>query len=81
METWGQKRKNVFLHIIGRKSFFGGGNMFGFLLILVLCIWGLNGMFTETKDRGKDGFDVIIILVLCVIIFIIMYALFGALGN
>ena len=48
--------------------------MFGFLLILVLCIWGLNGMFTETKDRGKDGFDVVIILVLCIIIFIIMYA-------
>lgn len=55
--------------------------MFGFLLILVLCIWALNGIFTDTKDRSKDGFDMVIILVLCIIIFIIMYALFGVLGD
>lgn len=52
--------------------------MFGFLLIIVICIWFLNGIFSETKDVEKDGFDIIAILVLCIIILLFGCAIVGA---
>lgn len=42
--------------------------MFAFLLIIVICGWALYGMLSEVQYTKIDGFDIIIIMVLCIVI-------------